>query len=594
MSPTALLVGLAMVVILSVLARLYGGWVKIPVIVPLLAIGVIAGESVLGIIKPDDLLGGSLSPFVQIVVALILFEGALGLKFSQFPRAERPAVLRLVTLGVLITWGLGAVGAILLLGLPTHIAILVGAILIVSGPTVVLPLLDFVRPPDRVRTILKWEGVVMDPLGALIAVAVFASFSSAGGQAIFSIEQFFLSIGVGALSGVLFSLLLVPILATHRFTGRDKVAATLMMVVASFLAADLLYQDAGLAAALVLGIVLTNQRWVNMTYIDEFKATLIPILLGILFVLLAANIDIGDVFALGLPGLAFILFLSFLVRPLDVLTTIGLPISWKERLLMMTISARGIVAAATAPIYGLALVERKVEGADEIVPVVFLVIAGTVLISSMLSPFAAKRLGMVGQTDPAMVVIGAPDWAIALGQTLKSTGTEVMFWNVEGDQAEKVRKAGLKVSTEPIDPANPEGTAGLNGISLIAVATPDDSLNQLFAYSLSSVLEPDQVYRAPGEKDGLQIVKNPSRVIESAAEVSEIEDRVAGGDGFAIFGSEDELPGGSLPFMVIERSKTLDRPGLFFHSDRPKSPRRRTRQVAALVPAGKASGIQAG
>jgi len=589
-SSTALLVGLAMVVILSVLARLYGGWAKIPVIVPLLAIGVIAGESVLGIIKPDDLLGDSLPPFVQIVVALILFEGALGLKYSQFPREARPAVFRLITLGVLITWGLGAVGAIFLLGLPTEIGILVGAILIVSGPTVVLPLLDFVRPSARVRTILKWEGVVMDPLGALIAVAVFASINSGGGQAIFSVEQFFLSIGVGFLSGLFFALLLVPILATHRFTGRDKVAATLMMVVAAFLAADLIYQDAGLAAALVLGIVLTNQRWVNMTYIDAFKKTLIPILLGILFVLLAANIDIDDVIALGLPGLVFILFLSFLVRPLDVLTTIGLPISWKERLLVMTISARGIVAAATAPVYGLALVQQKVEGADQIVPVVFLVIAGTVLISSVLSPFAAKRLGMVGKTDPAMVVIGAPDWAIALGQALKSAGTEVLFWNAEGDQAERVRKAGLGVSTEPIDPANPEGAAGMHGISLIAIATPDNAFNQLFAYSLSSVLEPDQVYRTPGDEGELEIVKNPSRVIESAAEVSEIEDRVAAGDRFAIFDSEDELPEGALPFLVIERSRTLDRPGLFFHSDRPKSPRRRTRQVAALVPASRATG----
>ena len=155
MSTQAILIGLSLVLILSVVARLFGGWAGIPVIVPLLAIGVIAGESVTGIIKPNELLGDSLSPFVQIVVALILFEGALGLRFDQFPRAVRPAVLRLITLGVLVTWGLGSLGAIVLLGLPAPVSVLIGAILIVSGPTVVLPLLAFVRPPEHVRATLQ-------------------------------------------------------------------------------------------------------------------------------------------------------------------------------------------------------------------------------------------------------------------------------------------------------------------------------------------------------------------------------------------------------------------------------------------------------
>ena len=359
MSSQSLLIGLSLVVILSILARLFGDWARLPVIVPLLAIGVIAGESVTGIVEPDKLLGDSLSPFVQIVVALILFEGALGLRVSQFPKEIRPAVLRLVTLGVLITWSLGALGAVVFLDLSTTIAVLVGAILIVSGPTVVLPLLAFVRPPDRVRAILKWEGVVMDPIGALIAVVVFAAISTGGGLAAFSIGQLLLSAVVGVLSGIIFALLLMPILASHRLSGRDKVAMTLMMVVASFLAADIVFQDAGLAAALVMGIALANQSKVNVTYIDEFKETLIPILLGILFVLLAANIEISDVTGLGLPGLAFVAFLAFLVRPLAVLTTIGLAVTWRERLLMMTMSARGIVAAATAPVSSWSLPGRS-------------------------------------------------------------------------------------------------------------------------------------------------------------------------------------------------------------------------------------------
>ena len=586
MSTQALLVGLSLVVILSVVARIFGGMVNIPVIVPLLAIGVIAGISVFEIVEPDKLLGNTLSPFIQIVVALILFEGALGLRFDQLPKDVRPAVLRLITLGVLVTWGLGSVGAIVILGLPAPIATLVGAILIVSGPTVVLPLLSFVRPPDRVRATLKWEGVIMDPIGALIAVVVFASLTAAGGFSAESAVQFILSVVVGTISGLLFAAALLPILATHRLSGRDKVAATLMMVVASFLVADLLFQDAGLAAALVMGIALANQRKVNMTYITEFKETLIPILLGILFVLLAANVEMGDVIDVGLPGLAFVAFLSFVVRPLAVLTTIGLPIPWKERLYMMTFSARGIVAAATAPVFGLALTAKGVKGADEIVPVVFLVIAGTVLISSVLSPFVARRLGLAGKSDPAMLMIGAPAWAIALAQALGKAGTDVRFWVVEKDPAEAVRQAGLQLSTRPIDPRDPEQVSGLNGVSLVTIATPDDPANQLLAYTLVDALEPDQVYRIPGPPDALDVVENAGRLIETGVGFDEIERRVKAGQRFEVFDSRDPLPDGAVPLVVLETKRGLARPELYFYCDRKQSPASRQRRVAALVPAG--------
>ncbi len=178
-----LLIGLSLVVILSIFARLFGSWIKIPVIVPLLAIGVIAGESVTGLVKPNELLGDTLSPFAEVTVALILFGGALGLRFSQLDPESRPAVLRLITLGVLITWGLGTLGVIVLIGSPSPIAVLIGAVIIVSGPTVVLPLLSFIGARGRVSTILKWEGVMIDPIGAIIAVVVFGAVVAGDGPA---------------------------------------------------------------------------------------------------------------------------------------------------------------------------------------------------------------------------------------------------------------------------------------------------------------------------------------------------------------------------------------------------------------------------
>lgn len=251
---------------------------------------------------------------------------------------------------------------------------------------------------------------------------------------------------------------------------------------------------------------------------------------------------------------------------------------------MMTMSARGIVAAATAPLFGLALVNAKVEGADEIVPVVFLVIAGTVLVSSVLSPFVAKRLGMLGESDPSMLVIGTPDWAISLGKALEAAGTPMRFWTVDRAEAKKAEQAGLTVSTKPIDPRNPDSLVGLSGVSLIAIATPSDALNQLLALDLSEGLQPDQIYHAREAKSSPTVVTNPSRVIDADISLEEIESRVEAGDEFVLFDSEDEIPEGAVPFVVVETTRTLDIPEVFFHCDRPKSPRKRKRQVAALVP----------
>ena len=256
---------------------------------------------------------------------------------------------------------------------------------------------------------------------------------------------------------------------------------------------------------------------------------------------------------------------------------------------MMTFSARGIVAAATAPLFGLALVNAKVEGADQIVPVVFLVIAGTVLISSVLSPFVAKRLGMLGESDPSMLVIGTPGWAISLGKTLEAAGTPMRFWTVNQTDAQKAKDAGLTVSTKPIDPRDPDALVGISGVSLIAIATSNDTLNELLAYDLSEEMEPDQIYRTKESGEAPTVVSNASRVIDAAIGIDEIEKRIDAGEEFVLFDSEDEIPEGAVPFVVVETTKTLDQPEVFFHCDRPKTPRRRRRKVAALVPKSQAS-----
>lgn len=211
----------------------------------------------------------------------------------------------------------------------------------------VIPILNFVGPTQKVRRVLKWEGILIDPIGAIIAVVVFGSFDNGtGGE--FDIGELFLSLGVGAVIGAAGAAIMIPILGTKRLAGRDKVAATLMMVVASFAASNAILSTPGLVATIVMGVVLANQHRVRVDQVAEFKETLVPILVGILFVLLAANVDMDQVIDLGWKGLLVIAALIVIARPLAALTLVGLPFTWREKVFFGSMAPRGIVAASTA------------------------------------------------------------------------------------------------------------------------------------------------------------------------------------------------------------------------------------------------------
>ena len=322
------LLGLALVVVLAVGAQLLAARLTIPAILPLLLAGVLAGD-VTGLVEPHELLGDALAPSIQIAVGIVLFEGALGLRREELGGGVRGAVTRLVSVGALLTWALMALALILVLDLPRSIGILVGAILIVSGPTVVLPMLEFIRPVRSARALLKWEGILIDPVGAILAVVAFNALDFSGGDEALSLQGDFLETALaGGLCGALGALVLMPLLRAGWLPERQKVAATLMAVVAAFAAGDLLKDDAGLVATIVMGLVLANQRRVDIARIVEFKETLGAILLGILFVLLAAQVQVSDVVDLGWEGIAVVLIAVVLVRPLVVLAATartGLP-----------------------------------------------------------------------------------------------------------------------------------------------------------------------------------------------------------------------------------------------------------------------------
>lgn len=579
------LVGLCLVVVLSVVARLFAVWIRVPAIVPLLVVGVLAGTSVTDLIDPQALLGDALSPTVQIAVGIILFEGALSLKRDELASGVRPAVIRLITAGVLITWVLSSLAIIALFDIPNPIAILIGAVVIVTGPTVVLPILTFIGPSSHVRSVLKWEGILVDPIGAIIAVVVFGALVSDHGRAAFDLAEVALSIGSGLLVGGVGALLLMPLLASRKLPGRDKVAATLMMVVAAFAVADGLFDDSGLVATIVMGVVLANQKKVRIDYISEFKETLVPILIGILFILLAANVSVKSVVDLGFPGLVLVAILILIVRPLGVLTLFGLPFSWREKTFFAAMAPRGIVAASTASAFGLELTQQGVPGAEKIIPVTFLVITGTVFVYALGSPWLARVLGVSGEKPPSLLLIGGPAWALAMGEAMRGIGADVRVWTEDIEETIAAEEAGLIVFGGPLNPHSGTAESVIEGLSAVALVSQDDTLNQVISFQLADNYEPDQVYLRRSPKDAAPIVTSAATpLFDDLATTMEVERRVESGERMVVFAPGEEPPDDALPIASVRPRIGPSPPTIRLASTAKLSFRSQRDSVIALVP----------
>lgn len=391
---------LALIVAAATISQLIAARIGVPAIVPLLVAGVILGGSVTGILAPSELLGDLLEPLVNLAVAVILFEGALSLRrHDLITHGIGSIVGRLISLGVLVTWVLGTLGAWLIVGVDIRIALILGAVLTLSGPTVVLPLLDFVRPRERLGAILRWEGILIDPIGAILAVLTFSAISAGEGQ--FEPIDFVATIAVGAVAGVAGALALRPVLRSARFTHPLKSVATLGAVLTASAAASAIMDDAGLMSAVAMGVVLANGDDDVAEETAIFTETLVALLIGALFVILTAGVDLDHVINLGIEGLLFVAMLILLVRPLvAALCTLRTALTLPERGFIGWMMPRGIVAAATVSAFQLALEEHGVPDADLLTPLTFLVIAGTVIVYGLSARPMALALG-VSADSPA-------------------------------------------------------------------------------------------------------------------------------------------------------------------------------------------------
>lgn len=488
-----ILFDLAAVGLIGLACQWLAALTRLPAILYLLLAGVLAGP-VSGWLDPDALLGDLLFPFVSLAVAVILFEGSLTLRFETI-RGLAGVVHRMIGVGALISAVTIALAVRYLVGLPWELAILLGALLVVTGPTVVQPMLRAVRPTRAVAEVLRWEGIVIDPLGAIFTVLVFEYIISSYR----AVEHVALTFGaivlVGVLIGVGAGWLLGQALRRHWIPDYLHNVAVLNAVIGAFVLSNQLAEESGLLAVTLMGITLANLPGLHIREILHFKETLTLLLISALFVLLAARIEPGSLTALGWGVLGVLAAIQFIGRPLKVaLSTWGSTLRWQERAFIAWIGPRGIVAAAVSALFALRLEDAGVPQADAIVPLTFSIIVGTVLLQSLSAGPLARRLG-VAEPDPnGVLIVGANAVARAVAAALVKAGFRVLLVDDHWQSVRRARMQGL--SAYYGNPVSEETAQNLElaGLGRMLALSADPARNALAAMHYRHEFGKERVY----------------------------------------------------------------------------------------------------
>jgi NhaP-type Na+/H+ or K+/H+ antiporter len=413
--------GIGLIVVLGVGLQWAARRLGLPSIVLLLAGGLVVGPG-LDAVDPDLIFGDSLFPIVSLAVGLLLFNGGLELDLAGMRGSPRGPVIRLVTIGAAVTWLLGSVAAHLVFDEPVRVSVLMGAILVVSGPTVVGPLLRLARPTEPDATVLRWEGILIDPIGATLALFCLNTFFI-DGLTLSAVWSEFVAVALaGVLAGLAAAALLVVALRRMIVPDDLEVAVALMFVVAAYTVAEAVRPEAGLFATTVMGLALANQRWAPIAQIRAFGEPVVALLIGSLFIVLAAGVDAD---ALGdhlVGGLVMAAALALVVRPLAVaLATAGSSLRGPDRAFLACMAPRGVVAASTAALFSLRL-EDIGHATDVLTPAVFAVILVLAVLYGLGSIPAARLLGVARPPARGALVLSGAPWALGLARELAAAG----------------------------------------------------------------------------------------------------------------------------------------------------------------------------
>ncbi|WP_116367251.1 cation:proton antiporter [Parahaliea mediterranea] len=500
---------LAIVLVIGTLCQWLAWRIRLPAILFLLLAGLLAGP-VSGWLDPDAVFGDLLMPMVSLSVAIILFEGSLTLNISEIRGVGR-VVQRMISVGALVTWGVVAAATRFLFDFSWQVSALFGAVVIVTGPTVIVPMLRSVRPTRKVANILRWEGIAIDPIGALMAVMTYEFIlASAEGEALGHVlllffQTVFVGLGVGLATGYV----LGKLLSRDWLPEYLHNMASLALVLLSFSASNAIAHESGLLTVTVMGMWLANQRNVDIHPILNFKEHLSLLLISVLFVVLAARIDLDQLAEIGWNAVWLLLALQFLARPAKVLvSTLGLDVSWRERGLLAWIAPRGIVAAAISALFADNLVAIGYEEAALLVPLTFTIIIGTVVLQSATSRFVARALGVTEPSPRGFLIVGANAFSRAVAEALKEHDFRCVLADSSREDIRAARLAGLETYYGNPVSEHAEIHLDLAGVGGLLAMSRQRYVNVIAAIHYRQDFGPRRIYRLASDLSRRQSEKH--------------------------------------------------------------------------------------
>jgi len=488
---------LAGIIILGILAQWVAWKLKIPAILPLILIGLLVGPIAAEYLSEDGTKwiepiwneelqkglfpGEALYYFVSLAISIILFEGGLTLKRAEIKNVG-PVITKLITLGSAVTFFGAGVVAHFVFDLSWQMSFLFSGLIIVTGPTVITPILRNIPLKKDVSTVLKWEGILIDPIGALVAVLVF-EFISVEGDSGFT-KTALMEFGKIILFGTSFGFTFAHALAfainkkfiPHYLLNVVSLSAVLLVFVES----ELFAHESGLLAVVVMGMVLGNGKLENIKELLYFKESLSVLLISILFILLAANINIEDLMLLYTWKTAVLFaIVVFIIRPLAVfLSTGGSKLKFKEKLFISWVGPRGIVAAGIASLFGSKLLKNGVEGAEYITPLVFMIVLGTVLLNATTARLFAKLVGVFLTKSDGILIVGASKVSRLLGHYLVNNGRHVVLIDSNQNNVEKAKELGIDAMSTNIYSETLTDNIELNDVGYLMAMTGNSDINK--------------------------------------------------------------------------------------------------------------------
>ncbi|MBB4659822.1 cation:proton antiporter [Parvularcula dongshanensis] len=424
------------------------GWrFNLPAIVLMAIAGLFLGP-ILGIMRPEETFGDFYQPIIAVAVAVILFEGGLQLRLDEL-RGLGKGVRRLVFPGVPIAWLLGAGAAHVIGGLGWSASVLFGGIMVVTGPTVIIPLLRQAKLSSRPAALLKWEGIVNDPIGALAAVIAYEFFFAPNtGEHDLTTAQLAASLLIGSvlclLEGIAFGLGIARAFRKGWVPEYLKPPVLLAAVLLCFELANLLQEEGGLISVTAMGVTMANAKMPSINQLRHFKENIAVLFVSGVFVLLTANLTPETLMLLDWRAGAFVLAMLFVVRPLTVwIATIGTGLPWQERALVGWIAPRGIVAVAVSGLFAAGMEQRGDADGEMLVPLAFAMVFATVLLHGFTIAPLAKLLGLASTRPPGVLIVGSSPWSVKLAEKLKELDLPVLISDASYRALRPARQAGI-------------------------------------------------------------------------------------------------------------------------------------------------------